>query len=83
LLHISEVDWKRLENLDGILKEGDEVEVKLLEVDKKTGKMRLSRKALIPRPERTGQEDEEQPERRERFDRPSRPDRRDKPYHRR
>lgn len=51
LLHISEVDWKRLENLDGILAEGDMVQVKLLEFDKKTGKVRLSRKELLPRPE--------------------------------
>ncbi len=51
LLHISEVDWKRLENLDGILAEGDEVEVKLIEVDPKTGKLRLSRKALLEKPE--------------------------------
>ncbi len=51
LLHISEVDWKRLENLDGILKEGDEVDVKLIEVDPKTGKLRLSRKALLDKPE--------------------------------
>ena len=50
LLHISEVDWKRLENLDGVLAEGDEVEVKLLEIDAKTGKLRLSRKALIDKP---------------------------------
>jgi polyribonucleotide nucleotidyltransferase len=53
LLHISEVDWKHLQSLDGIMKEGDMVEVKLLEVDKKTGKMKLSRKALLPKPERT------------------------------
>ena len=51
LLHISEVDWKRLENLDGILKEGDAVQVKLIEVDEKTGKFRLSRKVLMPKPE--------------------------------
>ncbi|MBR2050975.1 MAG: S1 RNA-binding domain-containing protein, partial [Bacteroidales bacterium] len=51
LLHISEVDWKRLENLDGILKEGDKVEVKLIEIEQKTGKLRLSRKALLPKPE--------------------------------
>jgi len=50
LLHISEVDWKRLENLDGVLAEGDEVEVKLLEIEK-TGKLRLSRKALMDKPE--------------------------------
>ena len=51
LLHISEVDWKRLDTLDGILKQGDMVQVKLLEVDPKTGKFRLSRKALLPKPE--------------------------------
>jgi polyribonucleotide nucleotidyltransferase len=51
LLHISEVEWRRLENLDGILKEGDLIQVKLLEVDEKTGKFRLSRKALLPKPE--------------------------------
>ena len=51
LLHISEVEWKRLENLDGILKEGDEVDVKLIEIEQKTGKLRLSRKALLPKPE--------------------------------
>jgi polyribonucleotide nucleotidyltransferase len=68
LLHISEVDWKRLESLDGILKDGDEVEVKLLEIDQKTGKLRLSRKALIEKP--TGYA--ERPERSERSDRPQR-----------
>ena len=51
LLHISEVSWKRLENLDGILKEGDMVKVKLVGVDHKTGKFKLSRKALIPKPD--------------------------------
>jgi polyribonucleotide nucleotidyltransferase len=52
LLHISEVDWKRIEDLDKVMKEGDRVKVKLIEIDKKTGKLRLSRKVLIPRPER-------------------------------
>jgi len=51
LLHISEVSWKRLENLDGILKEGDSVKVKLIGLDPKTGKFKLSRKALMPRPD--------------------------------
>lgn len=51
LLHISEVSWKRLENLDGILKEGDVVKVKLVGIDHKTGKFKLSRKALIPKPD--------------------------------
>ncbi|GGH22422.1 polyribonucleotide nucleotidyltransferase [Sphingobacterium alkalisoli] len=51
LLHISEVDWKRLETMDGVLKEGDMVTVKLLDIDKQ-GKMKLSRKVLLPRPPR-------------------------------
>ena len=49
LLHISEIDWKRLETMDGVLKEGEIVEVKLLDIDKQ-GKMKLSRKVLLPRP---------------------------------
>lgn len=51
LLHISEISWKRLENMDGIFKEGDKVKVKLLDVDPRTGKFKLSRKALMPKPE--------------------------------
>jgi len=51
LLHISEVSWKRLETLDGVLAEGDKVKVKLVGTDPKTGKLRLSRKALMPKPE--------------------------------
>ncbi|HWL00040.1 MAG TPA: S1 RNA-binding domain-containing protein, partial [Parapedobacter sp.] len=51
LLHISEIDWKRFENMDGIFNVGDIVKVKLLDIDKQ-GKLKLSRKALIPRPER-------------------------------
>jgi polyribonucleotide nucleotidyltransferase len=53
LLHISEVSWKRLESLEGILKEGDTVKVKLIGVDPKTGKFKLSRKALMAKPEQT------------------------------
>lgn len=49
LLHISEIDWKRFENMDGVLNVGDIVKVKLLEIDKQ-GKLKLSRKALLPRP---------------------------------
>jgi polyribonucleotide nucleotidyltransferase len=52
LLHISEVEWRRLKSLDGILKEGDTVEVKLLDVDQRSGKLKLSRKVLLPRPEK-------------------------------
>lgn len=51
LLHISEVSWKRLETLDGVLAEGDRVKVKLTGVDPKTGKFKLSRKVLLPKPE--------------------------------
>ena len=51
LLHISEVSWKRLETLDGVLKEGDTVKIKLVGTDPKTGKLRLSRKVLMPKPE--------------------------------
>lgn len=50
LLHISEIDWKRLETVESVLNIGDMVEVKLIEVDSKTGKMRLSRKVLLPKP---------------------------------
>ena len=51
LLHISEVDWKRIENMDDVMKEGDTIEVKLIDIDKKSGKLKLSRKVLLPRPE--------------------------------
>ncbi|MDL5050816.1 polyribonucleotide nucleotidyltransferase [Oscillatoria amoena NRMC-F 0135] len=50
LLHISEIKWERLETMDGVLEVGEEIKVKLVEVDKKTGKFRLSRKVLIPKP---------------------------------
>jgi polyribonucleotide nucleotidyltransferase len=50
LLHISEISWSRLETMDGIFKEGDMVKVKLVGLDPKTGKFKLSHKALIPRP---------------------------------
>lgn len=49
LLHISEIDWKRYETMDGLFQVGDEVRVKLLDIDKQ-GKLKLSRKALLPRP---------------------------------
>ncbi|NSL90583.1 polyribonucleotide nucleotidyltransferase [Chitinophaga sp. Mgbs1] len=51
LLHISEVSWKRLETMDGVLAEGDKVKVKLTGTDPKTGKFKLSRKVLMPKPE--------------------------------
>lgn len=52
LVHISEVSWKRLETLEGVLREGDVIKVKLIGTDPKSGKFKLSRKALIPKPER-------------------------------
>lgn len=51
LLHISEIKWERLESMDGVMEVGEEIKVKLVEVDKKTGKYRLSRKVLLPKPE--------------------------------
>ena len=51
LLHISEVSWKRLESMEGVLNEGDTVKVKLIGIDHKTGKFKLSRKVLMPKPE--------------------------------
>lgn len=52
LLHISEIDWKKVRSVDEVLKEGDEIEVKLIDIDPKTGKLKLSRKVLLPRPPR-------------------------------
>jgi len=56
LLHISEISWKRLETMDGVLNENDMVKVKLIGVDNKTGKFKLSRKVLMPKPEGRPQE---------------------------
>ncbi len=70
LLHISEISWDRLEDMAASgLKEGDEVDVKLIEVDKKTGKFRLSMRALLPKPEGYVE-----PQRRERAPRRERPE---------
>ncbi|MCD4770119.1 MAG: polyribonucleotide nucleotidyltransferase [Bacteroidales bacterium] len=52
LLHISEIEWRKIGTVDEVLKEGQEVEVKLLDVDPRTSKLKLSRKALLPRPPR-------------------------------
>ncbi len=52
LLHISEINWDRVANVEDVLKVGDEVEVKLIDIDSKTGKLKLSRKVLLPRPEK-------------------------------
>ncbi len=77
LLHISEISWDRLENMEASgLKEGDEVEVKLIEIDKKTGKYRLSMRALQPKPE--GYVERERAPRADRGDRPRREGGRDR-----
>ena len=51
LLHVSELDWKRVENVEDVLKEGEMVKFKVVGRDPKTGKIKLSRKALLPKPE--------------------------------
>lgn len=61
LLHISEVSWKRLDTLEGVLNEGDEIKVKLVGLDPKTGKFRLSRKVLMPKPEGYVEKPEREP----------------------
>ena len=78
LLHISEIDWKRLETVEEAgIKEGDKITVKLMEIDSKTGKYKLSHKVLIPKPEGyvEPQRRPARPERGERRDRKSRPTR--------
>lgn len=71
LLHISEIDYKRFETMEETgLKEGDEIDVKLIGIDPKTGKLKLSRKALLPKPEGyVERERRPRPERRERHER--------------
>lgn len=57
LLHISEIKWERLDNMEGVLEPGEEIMVKLIDVDKKTGKFKLSRKVLLPKPEKSDKKD--------------------------
>mgnify|MGYP006275742927 CR=1 FL=1 len=57
LLHISEIKWERVDNIEEIMEVGEEIKVKLVEIDKKTGKFRLSRKVLLPKPERNSKAD--------------------------
>lgn len=77
LLHISEIDWKRLETVEEAgIKEGDKITVKLLEIDQKTGKYKLSHRCLIPKPEGyVERERRPRPERGERRQRPERGER--------
>ena len=83
LLNISEIDWKRLETVEEAgIKEGDKINVKLLEIDPKTGKYKLSHKVLIPKPEGyVERERRPRPERGER--RPRREEHSDRPQERR
>ena len=75
LLHISEIDWKRLETVEEAgIKEGDKIKVKLMEIDPKTGKYKLSRRALLEKPA----DYVERPARRERPERGDRGDRGDR-----
>ena len=64
LLHISEITWERLPSMDGVMEVGEEVQVKLVEIDQKSGKYRLSKKALLPRPPRDESQDRERRENR-------------------
>ena len=87
LLHISEIDWKRLETVEEAgIKEGDKLTVKLLEIDPKTGKYKLSHRCLIPKPEgyveRERRPRPERGDRGERRPRPERSDRGDRGEHR-
>src|SRR5688572_22130346 len=59
LVHISEVSWKRLETLEGVLNEGDKVKVKLIGTDPKSGKFKLSRKILMPKPDQRPREEQQ------------------------
>jgi polyribonucleotide nucleotidyltransferase len=75
LLHISEIDWKRLETVEEAgIKEGDKIQVKLLEIDPKTGKFKLSRRALIEKPEGYVERERERRPRPERGERRPRPE---------
>jgi len=84
LLHISEIDWKRLETVEEAgIKEGDKMTVKLLDIDPKTGKFKLSRRALLPKPEGYVERPPRQrPERGERGERHERPERGERGEHR-
>ncbi|MGN0068984.1 MAG: polyribonucleotide nucleotidyltransferase [Prevotella sp.] len=77
LLHISEIDWKRLETVEEAgIKEGDKISVKLMEIDQKTGKYKLSHRVLVPKPEGyVERERRPRPERGERRPRPERGER--------
>ena len=80
LLHISEIDWKRLETVEEAgLKEGDKITVKLLEIDPKTGKFKLSHRVLVEKPADYVEPQQRRRERPERGPRPERGERRERP----
>jgi polyribonucleotide nucleotidyltransferase len=60
LLHISEIEWRRINNVEDEMKVGDTVEVKLIDIDAKTGNLKLSRKVLLPRPDKEAREPHKQ-----------------------
>jgi polyribonucleotide nucleotidyltransferase len=62
LLHISEIEWRKIQNVEDVLKEGQEVEVKIIDIDPKSGKIKLSRKELLPRPPRQEPEKKQNPD---------------------
>ncbi len=77
LLHISEIDWKRLETVEEAgIKEGDKISVKLLDIDSKTGKFKLSHRVLIDKPEGFQERPQRPPRREDRGERGERGDRR-------
>ncbi|MCQ2067121.1 MAG: S1 RNA-binding domain-containing protein, partial [Bacteroidaceae bacterium] len=81
LLHISEIDWKRYETIEETgIKEGDKIQVKLIDIDQKTGKFKLSKRVLTEKPEGYEERPQRQPrqDRGDRFERGDRRDRRDR-----
>src|SRR5690554_6482998 len=76
LLHVSEMAWERVESAEDFVKEGEEIEVKLIGIDEKTGKLKLSRKVMLPKPEGYVERPPrgDRPDRGERGDRPPRRD---------
>lgn len=72
LLHVSELDWKRVERVEDVLKEGDVIEFQVVDKDPRTGKLKLSRRVLLPKPEGYVERENNGGERRNHGDRPHR-----------
>ena len=62
LVHISEIEWRKIDKVEDVLKEGQEIEVKIIDIDPKTGKIKLSRKELLPRPPRPEKTEKQNPD---------------------